>query len=296
MNLLRNVFAVAAILLISTHSAAQEPVGRPVSGKGQEPGRDRTEQVTLAQADVSDLQQKQIDPSIFSRYQSPDNQKPGTPSKSGTTIDWNQFNPYQHTVPSNPPILSGQGSGRGWNWSSIPQTVAPTGVIPAVIMINPNASGVSTNSVPQNSEKSEPNTVEGKPEAPQAVNPQMDLSFLTENKDYQNAYLKYATAYLESGEDVLEQRKRAFETQYWVTNFIFLVTHVILFLAIYVSYREFKSAEKNRAQANEQKESEIQLSLQGIALKTSRQATIILVAAIGFYFMYIKFVYPIDEI
>ncbi len=53
-----------------------------------------------------------------------------------------------------------------------------------------------------------------------------------------------------------------------------------------------KNVKGDEADAPEQ--SEIKVSLEGIALKTSFHGTLLLVIALVFYYLFLKFVYPIS--
>lgn len=74
---------------------------------------------------------------------------------------------------------------------------------------------------------------------------------------------------------------------------MFVVVHVVLLLALYVAWVEFKNARGSREEAHEAAEQELKISLEGIALKSSLQGTILLGLAFGFYLLYVKFVYPL---
>lgn len=75
-------------------------------------------------------------------------------------------------------------------------------------------------------------------------------------------------------------------------NITFIFAHILLCIGIVVAIREWKNASKVRRKSS--KESlEIEIKLESLALKGVQSGYIILVVSLVFYFMYLKFVYPI---
>jgi hypothetical protein len=84
----------------------------------------------------------------------------------------------------------------------------------------------------------------------------------------------------------------------------FFVSHALLGLAVWCAFREFLHAARMRKvagstaqdaeDAENRRVNEITVSLEGVALKTSFHGTFLLVIAILFYYLFLKFVYPIN--
>jgi hypothetical protein len=79
---------------------------------------------------------------------------------------------------------------------------------------------------------------------------------------------------------------------------IFLVVHGLLAIAVYVAMREFSKSVRTRSRVreNEPQLQELELSLEKIAVKTSLHGVLLLSFALAFYFLYLKFVYPITVV
>jgi len=93
---------------------------------------------------------------------------------------------------------------------------------------------------------------------------------------------------------ILSGRRQTLAWTNWISRGIFVVVHGILAFARWAARREFREAHRMRARNREQHERNV--SLEGIALKTSLQGILLLGFASGFDFLYLKFVYPIAEI
>jgi hypothetical protein len=92
---------------------------------------------------------------------------------------------------------------------------------------------------------------------------------------------------------VLSQQKNVVDTNNIESRFIFVIAHIILLLGIVAATIEFLNARKIRRSIRMENMTEISIGLEGVALKTSLHGTILLAASIGFYFLYLKFVYPV---
>ncbi|HEX2837534.1 MAG TPA: hypothetical protein VHN77_05355 [Phycisphaerales bacterium] len=91
-----------------------------------------------------------------------------------------------------------------------------------------------------------------------------------------------------------EIRTELFYTN-WIGRIVFLVAHGVLALGLWMAAHEFRAAQAGRRKAEDQAQ-EIKLSLEGIALKTALHGVVIMAFAMGFYFLYLKFVYPITTV
>lgn len=75
---------------------------------------------------------------------------------------------------------------------------------------------------------------------------------------------------------------------------VFWAAQVLLLWAIIAASIEFVRAQRVRTAAAEIQE--LRVSLEGLALKTSMHGTFLLVIAMSFYYLFLKFVYPITVV
>ncbi len=81
-----------------------------------------------------------------------------------------------------------------------------------------------------------------------------------------------------------------------VTSYITCAfAHILLIVGLWAAVREFHDAHITRKLAR-QENVELKLSMHGVAIKTSLVGMVILVVSLVFYFLYLKFVYPITAI
>ena len=135
--------------------------------------------------------------------------------------------------------------------------------------------------------------------------------YIRNEEEVRDAFQQMLIARFERAIQILSERRDVIRWTNWISRFIFVVIHVVLFLGLWAAMKEFIDAGRTRksapapittaltdekAQAAQAKQNEVTISLQGIALKTSLHGFLILAAAIGFYFLYLKFVYPITVI
>ncbi|MFZ4575802.1 MAG: hypothetical protein ACOYN0_15515 [Phycisphaerales bacterium] len=95
-------------------------------------------------------------------------------------------------------------------------------------------------------------------------------------------------------EKLRESRSELFYTN-WIGRMVFVVVHGVLFMALYIAWKEFVAANKKRARAATET-NEISFSMEGVALKTALHGVLLIGFALAFYFLYLKFVYPINVI
>lgn len=134
--------------------------------------------------------------------------------------------------------------------------------------------------------------------------------YIRNEQEVRHAFQQMLIARFEREKQILSERRNVIGWTNWISRFIFVVIHVVLAIGLWAALREFIDAGRTRkrspppittAVTGEQaqaarEQNELSISLQGIALKTSLHGLLILAAAIGFYFLYLKFVYPITVI
>lgn len=84
--------------------------------------------------------------------------------------------------------------------------------------------------------------------------------------------------------------RKAFEWHHWSTCIVFCVVHVVVGLGVWASILQIV---RNPSSA---KESEFSLSKDGIRVRSSVIGVIVLTISLGFFFLYLKFVYPIESL
>jgi hypothetical protein len=100
--------------------------------------------------------------------------------------------------------------------------------------------------------------------------------------------------------------QRTFTFQYWTGEIIFFVVLIIVFAGLvfsavqfYVGIRhplESRTADGTVSKTDEASVSEFEASLQGIKLKSSVLGLLILAMSMVFFYLYLKYVYPISSV
>ncbi len=106
------------------------------------------------------------------------------------------------------------------------------------------------------------------------------------------AVKQFVIAQFEREQQILQERRDVLKKHYTVGMIIFVTVHIMVVMGIGAAMYELRQAHNARKRA-EQQETNIQISLEGIALKTSLQGVLLLAFALAFYFLYLKFVFPV---
>jgi len=104
---------------------------------------------------------------------------------------------------------------------------------------------------------------------------------------YNNAYWQYQT-------DVIRHRRKVYDWQHTSSIWIFAVVILIVLSGIGFSGIQFYIAAKS-AQLSAATSSNIEVSSDGVKITSSVLGVIILTLSIVFFFLYLKYVYPISE-
>ncbi|MCI0627620.1 MAG: hypothetical protein L0387_39220 [Acidobacteria bacterium] len=129
----------------------------------------------------------------------------------------------------------------------------------------------------------------------QIRNPTPTAPVVEEDRDVADAHRNYLLALYKRNIEIIQERRQVICITNGIGYVICFVAHVILGIALWSAVREFNAASKRRKKADEAP-TELQVSLEGVALKTSLHGTILLVLALVFYFMYLQFVYKVVEV
>ncbi|MBL8900829.1 MAG: hypothetical protein JNM84_24570 [Planctomycetes bacterium] len=120
-------------------------------------------------------------------------------------------------------------------------------------------------------------------------------NYLDSNVDVREAWKSSLISELGLRSEAAKKRQREIDRTNQIGLAIFGVVHVMLVLAMVAAGLEFASARRiRRTRSGEQ--TQIEVGLEGVALRTSLQGILLLTVALGFYFLYLRFVYPIVEV
>ena len=97
----------------------------------------------------------------------------------------------------------------------------------------------------------------------------------------------------------INHRQKVFEWQHFSSVFMFWVVMAIvltgLVLASFQFYTGYKSSKKMKDTGSKE-QTEINLTLSGVQIKSSLIGLLVFITSLAFLFMYLKFVYPIEKI
>lgn len=89
---------------------------------------------------------------------------------------------------------------------------------------------------------------------------------------------------------MFEERRQAFEWQYWSSKFIFWLVIALVSLGATFSALHFVHS------LNQPSDVEFEGSIKGVKLKTSLVGIVILVISLLLFYLYLSNVYPISEV
>ena len=92
--------------------------------------------------------------------------------------------------------------------------------------------------------------------------------------------------YFETG---LEHRTRVFHWQHLSTRIIFFVVLSLVFAGLFFAWVQFR-------QGSQDQDHEVEISMQGIKVSSPVLGVIILTLSLAFFYLYLVYVYPIQEI
>lgn len=119
-------------------------------------------------------------------------------------------------------------------------------------------------------------------------------SEMLKDEEVREAYRRWLIQWLERQTAILGEQQSVITITNQISWFIFIVVHLILLLGLWAAIKEFRHASRTRKEKPEQ--TELRLSMEGIALKTALHGLLLLAIAFAFYFVYLKFVYPVTVV
>jgi hypothetical protein len=117
---------------------------------------------------------------------------------------------------------------------------------------------------------------------------------MLEDEEVREAYRRWLIQWLDRQTAILGEQQSVISITNRISWFIFIVVHLILLLGLWAATKEFRHASRTRREKPEQ--SEFRLSMEGIALKTALHGLLLLAIAFAFYFVYLRFVYPVTVV
>jgi hypothetical protein len=122
--------------------------------------------------------------------------------------------------------------------------------------------------------------------------PAVTEDLLRQDAEVREAFRAALVARYQRERGILEERAGVIAWTNLASIIIFWVVHAVLAAALWAALVEFRHASRTR-KGGLQAPQEIRVSLEGVALKTTLHGLMLLAIAFGFYFLYLKFVYPI---
>lgn len=104
--------------------------------------------------------------------------------------------------------------------------------------------------------------------------------------------------YQESGahrKNEWDHRLESFEWHYWTSVLIFVVVIVLMLSGLYFSYLQFVASEYGEKEGSDHR-TQFKISKDGIEINSSVIGMLILFLSLGFFYLYLKEVYPLQTI
>ncbi|HEX5704804.1 MAG TPA: hypothetical protein VFX97_16515 [Pyrinomonadaceae bacterium] len=90
-----------------------------------------------------------------------------------------------------------------------------------------------------------------------------------------------------------ENAKRVVYWSNFSANLTFGIAHVLLLFGLIAAAMEFRNARKLRTKGSKESSIDFEVKFESLALKSSTFGVLILFVSLLFYFMYLKFAYPV---
>lgn len=94
----------------------------------------------------------------------------------------------------------------------------------------------------------------------------------------------------------LEHRTRIFRWQHLSTRIIFFIVNGLVLIGLYFAWVQFKQDMLAGSEGHAKEANEVELTTSGIKVRSSVLGVIILALSLAFFYLYLVFVYPIQEI
>jgi len=116
----------------------------------------------------------------------------------------------------------------------------------------------------------------------------------TMDKETNLKYQESLQAYYEYKRGGFEHRSKVFEWQLFSSKLLFIIVIVLVFAGIYFAAVQFYAGLKEKKEKSEA--TTLSLSSSGIEVSSPVIGLIILTLSLGFFYLYLVYVFPIEEI
>ena len=114
------------------------------------------------------------------------------------------------------------------------------------------------------------------------------------DRDTNLKYQESLQAYYEYKRGGFEHRSKVFEWQLFSSKLLFIIVIVLVFAGIYFAAVQFYAGLKEKKEKSEA--TKLSLSSSGIEVSSPVIGLIILTLSLGFFYLYLVYVFPIEEI
>ena len=117
-----------------------------------------------------------------------------------------------------------------------------------------------------------------------------------DDEEFVKAFNGFCLDLIERKREAIAEKKVVFWWHRLATRVSFVMSHIFVLIALAAAMSEFLQARRLREEGRVAESAEIKVGIEGVAVKTSLFGVVLLITALGFYFLYLKFVYPIQFI
>jgi hypothetical protein len=112
--------------------------------------------------------------------------------------------------------------------------------------------------------------------------------------DLEKSLAGYVSDLVARKREAIAEARRVFWWQRLASQVSFVLSHLFVLVALAAAMAEFLQARRLRSAGVAAETTELKVGMEGVAVKTSLAGFLLLASALGFYFLYLKFVYPIQ--
>lgn len=115
-------------------------------------------------------------------------------------------------------------------------------------------------------------------------------------QQFVSSKLELGAARSRSGAEELLNTRRTIARNNVVSTISFALVHAVVLLGFAGALLEFRTAQRLRRRGKALEDIEITVKIESIAVKTTSLGVVLLATSIVFYFLYLKFVFPIQNV
>jgi hypothetical protein len=114
--------------------------------------------------------------------------------------------------------------------------------------------------------------------------------------DGEKSAISYCYEVIERKREAISEARSTFWWHRLSSRVSFVLAHLFVLIGVAAAIAEFLQARRLREAGAKAESAELSIGLDGVAVKTALSGIILLSLALGFYFLYLKFVYPVQFI